>query len=460
MRSRQRLASTYWLSGWPTLVAEWHPTRNAGLDPREVSHGSGRKIWWKCPRGPDHEWRASASNRTAGQTGCPFCAGRKVSVTNNLASVRPDLAAQWHPTRNGKLVPARIVAGSTRLVWWMCPVAADHTWHLSPHDRRTLEGGCPFCLGVRVSSTNSLAATRPRIAAEWHPEKNHGLTAHGVVAGCARQVWWRCKLHPEHEWRTSVSNRTLRKSRCPFCAGRKACDKNCLAIAHPAIAREWHPTRNGALTPVEVTPHASRKVWWQCASGHEWRTRVSTRTRRRGSACPACSGRSCARALVSFPAWDPTGGGAASVTRVVREEHRRIEQILWLLAADPHAEEPVLCRFAADLTAHLDAVATVLYPLLERASRRPFTAERALQSQLRHLVSRMSAPTSDMLRGDRLRDLRAGFQEHARSMERVILPLLEDLVDPQALEDLGARMHASRATESKRSVMANGGRTA
>jgi hypothetical protein len=105
-------------------------------------------------------------------------------------------------------------------------------------------------------------------------------------------------------------------------------------------------------------------------------------------------------------------------------------------------------------------VATVLYPLLERASRRPFTAERALQSQLRHLVSRMSAPTSDMLRGDRLRDLRAGFQEHARSMERVILPLLEDLVDPQALEDLGARMHASRATESKRSVMANGGRTA
>jgi hypothetical protein len=72
MRAMRQLASAYGVSGWPELVAEWHPKRNAGLEPSEVSYGSGRKVWWKCPRGPDHEWRASPNNRTAGRTGCPF----------------------------------------------------------------------------------------------------------------------------------------------------------------------------------------------------------------------------------------------------------------------------------------------------------------------------------------------------------------------------------------------------
>jgi hypothetical protein len=241
MRAMRQLASAYGVSGWPELVAEWHPKRNAGLEPSEVSYGSGRKVWWKCPRGPDHEWRASPNNRTAGRTGCPFCAGRKVSVTNSLATRRPDLAKQWHPTRNGKVGPERIVAGSARPVWWKCPVDPGHEWRGSPHDRSTLMGGCPFCLDRRVCSTNSLAATQPRIAAEWHSTKNRRLTPHDVVEGSGHLVWWRCSLHSEHEWRASVSNRTLRRSGCPFCSGRTASAEHCLAVAYPTITREWHP---------------------------------------------------------------------------------------------------------------------------------------------------------------------------------------------------------------------------
>jgi uncharacterized protein YchJ len=280
--------SAYWVSGWPELVAEWHPTRNAGLEPHELSHGSGRKVWWRCLRGPDHEWRASANNRTAGRTGCPFCAGRKVSVTNSLASIRPDLARQWHPSRNGELTPERTVVGSTRPAWWKCPVGRDHEWCASPHDRSRIEGACPFCLGQRACSTNSLAAAAPRIAAEWHPTKNDGLTPDDLVAGSARSVWWRCTRHAHHEWRASPSNRWLRGSGCPFCAGRKASAEHCLEAVYPAIALEWHPTRNGALTPAAVTPHARREAWWLCECGHEWRARVNARTRKRSS-CPVCA---------------------------------------------------------------------------------------------------------------------------------------------------------------------------
>jgi hypothetical protein len=63
-----------------------------------------------------------------------------------------------------------------------------------------------------------------------------------------------------------------------------------LLTACPDLAAEWHPTRNGALSPAEVSAGSGRKVWWRCQAGHEWAATVANRTGR-GSGCPFCSGR-------------------------------------------------------------------------------------------------------------------------------------------------------------------------
>ena len=86
------------LSDFADIAAQWHPTRNGTLTPDQIVAGSHRKVWWKCSEGPDHEWATQLSSRTDSGTGCPYCSGKKLSVTNSLASLRPDLAAQWHPT--------------------------------------------------------------------------------------------------------------------------------------------------------------------------------------------------------------------------------------------------------------------------------------------------------------------------------------------------------------------------
>lgn len=288
--SPSRGGSAYWVSGWPKLVAEWHPTKNGGLRPEDLTFGSGKKVWWKCALGEDHEWVASPNNRSTGGSGCPFCAGRVVSITNNLERLHPDLARQWHPSRNGSLTPSGITAGATHKVWWKCPVAADHEWRVSPHARIRCEGECPFCLGRRVSFTNCLAATQPQLAAEWHPRKNPGLTSYDVVGASGRAIWWRCTFDASHEWRAQISNRANGGSGCPFCAGRRASREHCLARDRPDIAREWHPTRNHPLTPSTITPRTPRRVWWLCACGHEWFARVGDRVRR-GVSCPVCAAR-------------------------------------------------------------------------------------------------------------------------------------------------------------------------
>ena len=59
--------------------------------------------------------------------------------------------------------------------------------------------------------------------------------------------------------------------------------------ANPQLAAEWHPTKNGDLTPSDVAPSAARKVWWQCAKGHEWESTINNRSK--GNGCPCCAGK-------------------------------------------------------------------------------------------------------------------------------------------------------------------------
>lgn len=109
----------------PELLAEWDGKKNAPLMPENVTYGSRRSVWWKCDRG--HEWQSMVYSRTGAESRCPYCAGKKAYPSgNDLASQRPDLAAQWHPTLNGSLTPTMVTAGSHRKVWWMFPVG--HIW--------------------------------------------------------------------------------------------------------------------------------------------------------------------------------------------------------------------------------------------------------------------------------------------------------------------------------------------
>ncbi|ODN41602.1 hypothetical protein BGC07_16020 [Piscirickettsia litoralis] len=54
----------------PEIADEWNYDRNA-FTPYEVSRGSKKYAWWKCPYG--HEWRARIDARTSRNTGCPTC---------------------------------------------------------------------------------------------------------------------------------------------------------------------------------------------------------------------------------------------------------------------------------------------------------------------------------------------------------------------------------------------------
>jgi len=95
-------------------------------------------------------------------------------------------------------------------------------------------------------------------------------------------------------------------SDCPYCSNHKILPGfNDLATIEPVVASQWHPTRNGSLTPQQVTPGSRRKVWWLCDKGHAWRSVISSRTGKKWCGCPICAGRplsQCTAILSESPA--------------------------------------------------------------------------------------------------------------------------------------------------------------
>ncbi len=99
-------------------------------------------VWWKCEKG--HSWQATICNRTRKwKSACPFCLNRKLGTDNSLAQVRPDIAKEWHPTKNAQLTPSNVVAGGTKPVWWICK--HGHEWEASIGRRVFAGSGCSKC---------------------------------------------------------------------------------------------------------------------------------------------------------------------------------------------------------------------------------------------------------------------------------------------------------------------------
>lgn len=206
-----------------------------------------------------------------------------------MATTHPEIAAQWHPTKNGSRTPQMVVGGHHAKVWWRCE--KGHEWQATILSRTTSGNGCPVCAGKAViPGVNDLASAFPAIAAQWHPTKNGTLTPEQVTPFSNRKAWWICEKG--HEYYSLISHRVQNTSGCPYCSNRRVLvGFNDLATTEPKVAEQWHPDLNGELTPQMVTAGSHKKVWWQCSDGHVWKAVIHSRAGPQKCGCPVCAGK-------------------------------------------------------------------------------------------------------------------------------------------------------------------------
>ena len=290
LKNAGRLPGTSWGREPQTTIAdapgmaERYDSDN-DLPAGKVAARSTKIRRWRCPAGPDHLYETRpATVFTSLNGGCPFCAGRELSVTNSLAELYPQIASEWDLELNAG--PPAVVAVSGLKAWWRC-ASCGYSWETTVN-RRTVSGtGCPHCdrrargaASSRPRPGRSLPEAAPSVAATWHPTKNGQLRPEDVAAMSNTPRWWQCEAG--HQWKSAPFTRArVNDSGCPHCRS--------LAVRFPKIASEWHPTLNGELTPDAVMPRSAVKIWWRCPAGHDYDSTPSNRTGN-GTGCPFCSG--------------------------------------------------------------------------------------------------------------------------------------------------------------------------
>ncbi|MGW1543239.1 zinc-ribbon domain-containing protein [Streptomyces sp. NPDC002309] len=399
---------------FPEVAGEWHPTRNGDVRADRLAPKSNRKVWWLGSCG--HEWEAVVANRTARRSGCPYCANQKVGYGNDLATRHPELAAQWHPTRNGDLTPQQIPYGARRNAWWRC--ASGHEWRAMVF-KRSAGSSCGQCILIGVSEVELRAFAELRhvleghlaplrrdarlvtphrqrlrvdmilgdVAVEydgsyWH--KNTGARDREKTQRLQRAGYKVIRVREQPLALTGPGDTAAPRAATPFQVAaavlQKMIDENFLSTAaaraeaatyiasgrlvareeadcavnalrardlgarslaaqFPRIAEQWHPHRNGELTPTQVTPGSGKEVWWLCAAGHAWRAKIDQRVGK-GNGCGFCSGRY-ATETTSLAAqrpdlaaqWHPTLNGTLLPVEVTPHSGR----VVWWLCTQGHA---------------------------------------------------------------------------------------------------------------------------
>jgi len=214
---------------------------------------------------------------------------------SKLVPISPELAAEWHPTKNNVDI-ATISAGSHSSRWWIGPCGHEFS-ALVKH--RSKGSGCPYCAGKAIlPGFNDLTTVRPDLAQDWDHSRNH-IAANSVGLSSKIPVAWKCSVG--HEWVSSVSVRSRKlMNECPVCQGRKTVNllpepvvkvvPNNLAITNPELLSSWDSSLNQELSYERLTPGSEIKAWWNCEIGHSYQMPIAKRTNGRG--CPFCSGKS------------------------------------------------------------------------------------------------------------------------------------------------------------------------
>lgn len=327
----------------PHVLSAWDDKKNAPFTPETIFAKTSKKMWWKCEHG--HSYQMNVSYRIRLET-CPLCKQEKRQKERALMKHYPQLAKEWHPTKNQHLDLKTISVGSQKRVWWQCE--HGHEWE-SIVANRIRQENCPICQKESKLREGSFGVRHPDLINEWHPTKNETLTPFDVLAKSNQKVWWQCEHG--HEWQASPNVRYTTKG-CPICRKNQkklslihpeyeswfdakknaplqyeellttsnepiwwCCDhghqrqvtvksflkrpycktcrelemndfKDSLAQCHPELLLEWHPMKNQELSPHYLKATSTQSVWWQCNRGHEWEAKIAVRSY--GAGCPIC----------------------------------------------------------------------------------------------------------------------------------------------------------------------------
>ena len=283
----------------------WNHTKNGELTPRDVTKCSGKKYWFQCDV-CNHDFDSSLGHVSGNNRWCSYCANRKLCNDINCnycfnksfasydeKTVNGKLKVDcWHPTKNGELTPRNIAKQSNKKYWFQCDVcnhdfdsslanvSKNNNWcsYCANQNKKLCdEDKCSHCYNNSFASYDGKTVNGKLKVDCWHSTKNGELTPRNIAKQSNKKYWFQCDVC-NHDFDSSLANVSGNNRWCSYCANQKLCnDINCNYCFNKSFASYdkktvnrklkidcWNHTKNGELTPRQVTKGTHKKYWFQC----------------------------------------------------------------------------------------------------------------------------------------------------------------------------------------------------
>ena len=276
---------------FPDLIAqEWDYEANVGIDPSQLSVGSGIIVWWKCRGG--HKWATPARQRTRdGEgTGCPKCNPQTSRVEVAIRLVLEDIFASVEANVDFHGHNVDVLIKPKALI-----VQLDgYPWHLHTYERDFELSLLADKYDIRLLRIRDLRLPKLQgcdvLQAPKYYYRKSGLKE--LIQKLIDWVMQELELNPQElkqamKWckpSDEVVQSVILRAHDISRGGRHK-EEDSLLHRFPEIAKE-------AISSIDTSRihyRSNLKVEWQCMECDEnWETSVHHRTKR-GTGCPSCA---------------------------------------------------------------------------------------------------------------------------------------------------------------------------
>ena len=268
----------------PELMEEWDFSKNTSK-PSEFLSGSGESVYWIC-KTCGHSWKAKIKNRVAGK-GCPQCQkGYRISFPEKAiyfylnkylpCTVEENFKDTW---LLGKELDVYIPSLKLGIEYDGSPWHRDLKRDMEKN--RLCQENDVLLLRIREKGCVPLKET-DNIIYTVNPKREMESQLTEAIQNIFEFISSHFHLLLEY-------NIDFPKDRTDIYELLKLHkQENSIQNLYPEIAKYWHPTKNGTITPKDVNSYCEKNYWWICEQGHVYDMSPKNKAIK-GSRCPVCS---------------------------------------------------------------------------------------------------------------------------------------------------------------------------
>lgn len=264
----------------PDLMSEWDFETNT-LDPATVALKSNKVVSWVCPKG--HRYKKAIYKRVSGE-GCSACShARRTSFPEQcfffyVKKYYSDAINSYREIFDNRMeldiyVPSINTGIEYDGIYWHGKTAiAREEKKYSICKKKQIR-----LFRIKEGSFEGFSENADRT---WYiPKKCDDDLLSFYITDFLKYLTF---------FSTDLPDVNVARDRIEILEYKTLKLEESLRYLHPEISEEWHPTKNGKLTPDLFTPGSSESVCWLCPKcGNEWQATIANRTT--GHGCDKCA---------------------------------------------------------------------------------------------------------------------------------------------------------------------------